>query len=163
MKCLVCKKEFTGSKCPRCAFPVVESTDVDYLMASMSEQVRSYRNEFRAAMKLSLPIYRWKAEGSRIVAGEREQLNLGSYQQLCSHVTWLPQKFARIPDTETIKVEVMFTSGNHAEIVEAVLPNLNDASLQSIGIETDDDEMRFRLYLRNDLNNQTASEWIPVP
>ena len=161
MICLVCKKEFHGSKCPRCGFPVVESTDVDVLIESMREQIENYRHSFLSGLTLSLRIYRWKADGERIVPNGSELLPVGSFLELCGDPKLLAQKFARIPDADTLELEVVFTSGERSRTVRVSVPNLKEPSLENIGVETDAD-MRFRVCLKNDFGSLSSSEWLPV-
>lgn len=161
MKCLVCHKEFEGNLCPRCGFPVVESTDVDALLESMGAQIEEYRRDFENGIKLELVIYRWKeAEGS-VVLDRKEDLPLGSYQALRGKETWLPHQFARIPDLDALELTVAVNSGETRQEVPVRVPNLKEPALQSAGIEVDG-EMNFRLKLRNDRGGQSASAWTPI-
>lgn len=161
MNCLVCKKEFQGSKCPRCGFPVVESTDVDVLIESMQNQIERYRRSFLSDLAFSLRIYHWKADGERIVPNGSELVPVGSFLELCGNPKPLAQKFARIPNADTIEFEVVITSGERTGTIRASVPNLKDPSLETVSIETDED-MRFRVCLINDFGNTSSSAWLPV-
>lgn len=162
MNCLVCNQVFSGSKCPRCGFPVIESTDVDVLIESMHDQIESYRREFLSTLEISLTVYHWKADGSKIVPTEKSRSYLGSFRELCGNPKLFAHKFARIPDKDELTVEVFFSSGDSERSANVSLPNIKEPSLQRIGIETDEN-MRFRVSLMNGLGSLTCSEWIPIP
>ena len=161
MNCLVCKKVFQGSKCPRCGFPVVESTDVDVLIESMQKQIESYRRSFLSDLAFSLRIYHWNADDERIVPNGSELMPVGSFLELCGNKKTLTQKFARIPNADTVEFEGVITSGERTGTILASGPNLKEPSLENVSIETDED-MRFRVCLENDFGNMSSSEWLPV-
>jgi hypothetical protein len=162
MICVVCNQVFSGSKCPRCGFPVVESLDIDDYIESIRGEIESYRREFLTSLEVSLVIYHWKADGDRIVPGEKSRLYLGSYRELIGNPKLFACRFARIPDADELTLEVLFTSGKFEQSAIVSLPNLKEPSLQSIGIETDND-LQFRVSLMNDRGSLSTSEWIPLP
>ena len=161
MECLVCHKEFEGGACPRCGFPVVESTDVDALLKSMRKEIEAHRKAFEDSLKLELMIYRWKEQDGKVVPDRTERLLLGTWAQLLETPAWLPQQFARIPDREKLELRARVTAGQESRELTVEIPNLLQPALQSVGAETDRD-MRFRLLLKNDRDDQSASEWIPM-
>lgn len=154
MKCDVCGKEFTGAFCPRCDFPVVESTNVDALL----DEIQKYRQEFYNSIYAEIYFYYWKEEDGSVVLDRRERKTFGRFPELCGKVTWLPQQLARIPEAKNLDLSVCITSRVKTNECTVSVPNLLDSSLQQIGIEVKED-LCFRLKLRNDLGGETASEW----
>ncbi len=161
MKCLVCQKTFEGGICPRCGYPVVEGTDVDALMETLRPQIEEYRRIFQSGVRLELGIFRWKEEDGTVVIDRRELLSFGPYAELAGKQTWLPQQFARIPGVDTLELQVRLSIGEAARELSVPVPNLAEASLQSVGIELSED-MFFRLLLKNDAGGESASAWIEI-
>ena len=161
MKCLVCNKEFEGSACPRCVYPVVEATDVDALLDSLRPQIEAYRKEFELGIRIELVIFRWKEAEGNVVLDRKETMSFGRYPELVGRATWLPQQFARIPDAQTLELQLQITSADTTRTVSVPVQNLLDPALQNVGIEVSGD-YRYRLMLKNDTGKVTASEWLEI-
>lgn len=161
MRCLVCHKEFQTGPCPRCGYPVVESTDVDALMELLRPQIEEYRTNFLQGVRVALQVYYWMENGESLVIDRKETMPFGSYADLAGSEFWLPQYFARIPDLSELELTVQIESGETVQELQFSLPNLKKSSLQHIGIEAAPD-MRIRLKLKNDLGDETASQWAEI-
>ena len=158
MKCLVCKKEFTGDSCPRCGFPVIESTNTDDLLEQLKDQIQDYRQQFEREIKLELIIYRWKESNGTVVQDRKDRIPFGSYPELCGKETWLSQEFARIPDADKLRLQYCVSARSEEKEHTLQIQNLQEPALQRVGIEVDNN-YRMRLKLKNDLGGNAASQW----
>ena len=158
MKCLVCKKQFEGDSCPRCGFPVIESTNTNDLMEQLKDQIEDYRQRFEKEIQLELIIYRWKEENGAVVQDRKDRLPFGSFPELCGKETWLSQEFARIPDADKIKLQYCVRTQNEEKEHTVQIKNLLEPALQKVGIEVDSN-YRLRLKLKNDLGGSAVSQW----
>ena len=163
MKCPVCNKVFDGGECPRCLFPVVESTDQDALLEMLRPQIETHRVEFQKSICFSLLVYYWKEQNDTIEFDREEALPFGNYYDLKGKKVFLPQQFARIPDTNTVdlQVSITITISDQKETKTVAIQNLNEAALQTVGIEVND-RYQFRVLLKNSIGNQSESEWQDV-
>lgn len=161
MKCLVCNKEFSGSVCPRCGYPVVESPDVDALLVSLRPQIETYRREFEQGIRIELVIFRWKEADGNVVLDRKELMSFGRYPELVGRVTWLPQQFARIPDAQRLDLQLQVTSLEMTREFIVPVQNLLEPALQCVGIEVSGD-YRYRLKLKNDTGKITESGWLEI-
>lgn len=161
MKCPVCNNTFNGGECPRCRFPVIESTDVDALKEVLQPMVEKYRREFCDGISFGVLTYYWKEENDEIVLDREEEAVLGSYSELSGGEKMLPIQFARIIDTETIDLKVKIAVNGQSEIRTVTVANLNEPALQMIGIEVNTD-YHFRMLLKNSKGSQSVSEWQPI-
>ena len=161
MKCLVCDKDFSGSACPRCGYPVVESPDVDALLVSLRPQIEAYRKEFEEGIRIELVIFRWKEADGNVVLDRKELMPFGRYPALVGRVTWLQQQFARIPDAPKLELQLQVTSSETTREFTVPVQNLLDPALQNVGIEARGD-YAFRLMLKNDTGKITESDWLEI-
>ena len=161
MKCLVCSKDFEGGICPRCGYPVVEGTDVDALLESMRPQIEEYRRDFERGIRFGLVIFRWKEADGNVVLDRKELMPFGSFPELVGRVTWLQQQFARIPEAQTLELQLQVSSGDASRDLSVPIQNLLEPSLQSVGIEVTSD-LRYRVKLKNDAGKQADSQWLEL-
>lgn len=160
MKCLVCSKTYEAPECPRCGFPDVHIPgDQKQVLESLKPTIDEYRKNFLKRVQVQLVIYRWK-DGAGVVALDREELlSVGSGEELLQGIRWLPKKFARIPDQETITVTLRVTAGEEAWDQRIEVPNLQRPELQQLGVSLDQNGNVW-VMLRNDTDEPAGS--VPV-
>lgn len=163
MNCLVCKKDYEAAECPRCKFPHIQvpaTAPADFL-ASLQPTIADYRRKFLQKLQLQIPIYHWKDQGGVVVEDRVEMLSLGSADQMLGRELWVEKAFARIPDEKEITVTVRISVNGESWEQTVSVPNLHKPELQKIGA-TIDDNHDLRLMLRNETENSTVSDPVPL-
>jgi hypothetical protein len=122
--------------------------------------VKNYRQQFLKKLQLQIPIYYWKDQNGNVVEDRTELLDLGGASGL-KDITWLEQKFARIPDEEEIPVLVRISAAGESWEKTIALPNLQQPELQQIGACVDADG-NLKLLLRNDTEKPTVSPLVSL-
>lgn len=162
MKCLVCGKIYEGGECPRCQFPDVQIPgDREKAVANLKPAIDAYRMSFLQSIRVDIVAYRWKDQGGSVVLDREDRIPLGNGFELLQGEKWLPEKFARIPDQAALCVTVCVTAKDITRQIQVSLPNLHRAELQQIGADMDQD-CNIRLLLRNDTDEPTRSEFVPL-
>lgn len=157
MKCVVCGKNFSGESCPACQFPVVHFPgNPEEGMAAVKPQIEAYRAVFLSFVSVGVMTYTWKDQDGKLALQEKKELSFGGGNELYKNVRWLSQKFARVPEVESLKVDVVVHNKENVTRRVMQVPNLLDAQLQEVGIGINED-MSLQLYLRNE-NGVTKSE-----
>lgn len=162
MKCIVCGKVYEGSECPRCRFPDVQIPgDREAALAALKPQIDQYRQSFLQSIRVEVVTYHWKDKDGLVVKDREDRLSLGTGDQLMHGETWLPQKFARLPQQDSLDVTLCITAGEDVQNKTVTVPNLHKAELQQLGAEMDP-ECRIRLLLRNETEAPTRSGFVPL-
>lgn len=157
MKCAVCGREFAGSICPLCGFPVFSIPgDAEEAARKRRKMTKEYRDRFLKQVDVSIEFYRGREESGTVAFSESESRRVGSASELLGQTVWLSEMFARIPGAEKITVSVTAVVGaqNIGKTIE--IPNLTEPWLQQLGFELRDD-MRLILRLRDEAGNTAES------
>ena len=138
MKCVVCGKEHSLNACPVCAFPKIEVPNggsVEKVLEMNKTAIQQHRNVFLDSMTVKLMVYHWEEESAgELVLACRENIPIGTGKQLYENTLWLDKKFARVPNSEKIKLRVLISAANtEDQEIEIELPNLNEPELQELG------------------------------
>ena len=161
MKCPVCNSSFQGGECPVCRFPVVESPDVDALLRMLQPAVGKHRKDFLKRFRLEAVSFRWKEENGRLTPDGTAVESFGDAHALLESPRWLETAFARDPSRRQLSLRVRVLRGEEARELDVAVPNLKEAALQKLGAAVEED-LTFRLLLKNDRGGQTASEKTPL-
>ena len=161
MKCPVCNSSFQGGECPVCRFPVVESPDVDALLRFLQPAVSDCRKAFLRRFRLEAVSFRWKEENGRLTQDGTAVESFGDALALLESPRWLETSFARDPSRSQLSVRVRVSDGEEIREMDVAVPNLREPALQKLGAAVEED-LTFRLLLRNDRGGQTSSEKTPL-
>lgn len=157
MECRVCGKQYEGSLCPRCKFPNVEfSGSAEYAEQTIRAMADKHRVTFFENVSIGVVIYHWKDENGICVIDTEEQVSFGSLQAVQNKVVWINQMFARIQDVEQITVKFYISHDGSTITKEVVIPNLQDARLQEIGVKVDEKQYAT-LLLRNGVGSAESA------
>ena len=143
MNCLVCGKPMASNTndCPHCNFHYLSYTSGSLEEALEVQKPRAdyYRsNTYLPRIDLGITCYHWKDENGTIALASTERLSFGTAASLENKTVWLNQDFARLPDEETLTVDVSVKEQGAAErTLRFTLPALKDAELQRLGLQLD--------------------------
>lgn len=155
MNCPVCRKEFSGGFCPRCQFPEIHIVgDLETGLKRMKPEIDAYRSDFYKRVSLKLVIHHWH-DVDGVVCPEREEAICFGTADTLGGAHWLEGSFARIPDVPELKLQVQVCVDDEVRELQVAVPNLQQASLQQVGVELAPDDT-FRILLRNE-SESTAS------
>ena len=159
MKCIACDRDFTGSSCPHCGFPVYElvGDDLDASTAQILELAKNHRKEYLKDIEVGVVAYSWKDENGLIVEDQHFTRYFASGEALSQGEVWLPDPLARIPDETVIPIQVAIKKGGTERLVNVSLPNLLEAELQQVGVQLVDG-LKIKLLLRNPINKKESDE-----
>ncbi len=158
MKCIVCGTAHQAAVCPRCSFPDVQILgDGELAQAELMPAVYVYRARLLRDLQVSLLTYRWKVSDGVAVREQEQWMSLGTGETLYRGQRWLDQWFARVDGREQLAVTVRITCGQGTWDHTFTIANLPQPRLQQLGAAMDE-QWNLRLLLRNDAQEQTASE-----
>ena len=161
MSCLVCNKDFSGTVCPRCGFPVVNFPgDPEEGIRQLQPQINAFRAEFMKKVSVGVVISRWKDLDGYIALDTEEEKTFGTADALRGNTVWMEGMFARIPDAEAVEIRARVTAAGDTAEYSISVPNPHEPELQQLGIELDED-LSFSLLIRNS-KTVTRSEKYPL-
>lgn len=161
MKCIVCGKDYEKDKCPICNFPKIEfPADPEKGLQAMRPAIDAYREDFLGQVSVGILVYQWKDSSGEIVMDRSERLQIGTGKELYEKTKWLAEKFARIPDEETLRVNLSIQVNGSGEERSVSIPNLMESELQELGAAIDG-ALNIQLLLRNS-SGSTQSEKMPL-
>lgn len=160
MKCIVCNQEIAGPllPCPRCGFlqPAVVG-DAAAAEALIAAKARKHKRELLSHHDIGLTIYHWKDDGGTVALDREERVSFGSGSALLEGVVWLEQKFARIPDAESLELELWVQSDREPVQRTPVAVRVPQGCyLLQVGARIDED-LSLKLLLKNP-QGQTESQ-----
>lgn len=163
MKCIVCNKEIASPlrPCPRCGFlqPAVVG-DAAGAEAFIAAKAEKHKRDLLANYDFGLTVYHFKDQDGTVVPDQEERLSFGKGDALLGEPVWLDQKFARIPEADTMELELSVQL--EAEAVEKIpvtVPVPQGRHLQQVGALIGED-LSIKLLLKNP-EEQTQSDGIP--
>lgn len=154
MRCLACFKQFPDGTevCPRCNFTQYEiiGSDDDEALSALKFMAGRHRAAFLKKYDLGVMIYTWKDQDGTIVLDQKKRLSFGAVNSLVDNTVWLNQKFARIPDTASMIVELSVTKqGSQDRILPVSIRIPQEKQLQQLGVRVDSN-LTLTLMLKND-------------
>ena len=161
MKCIVCGKDYEKDKCPVCSFPKIEfPADPEKGLREMKPAIDAYRDDFLGLVNIGVIAYQWKDDNGVIAMDRSERIQIGTGKELREHTVWLDEKFARIPDEETLRLSLSVQVNGKTEERSVSIPNLMEPELQEIGAAVDG-ALNIQLLLRNS-SGSAQSEKMPL-
>lgn len=157
MRCMACYKEFPegAEVCPRCNFTVYDTIGDD-AMPALKTLAAKHREQFLKKIDLGVMIYTWKDQNGTIVLDQKKRLSFGSIDTLAGKTVWLSQKFARIPDTGSMTVDLSIEKqGTPARILPVAISLPQEQQLQQLGVAISD-ELMLTLMLKNDTTTKVS-------
>lgn len=162
MKCLVCKKVFEGPACPRCSFPVIAvPAEVTNGENAVTPLIARHRQSFLKSVHIGMKIYYWKEAHGSVVLDREEHLRFCPNRVLEPGEYWLDRKFARIPDEKQLSLTVIVEYGSETIEKTVEIANLEDAALQEVGLDLNED-YSWRLLVKNEMGHLTTSGYFPL-
>ena len=165
MKCIVCGKELTSpfQPCTGCGFvqPAVVG-DAAGAQAFIASKAEKYKQELLEQLDFGIMIFRWKDDKGTLVLDTKERLSFGSGKDLLNRTLWLDQQFARLPDMNTMQLQLSVRRlGLDLATVSVSIPVPQGCHLQQVGLELRDN-FTLQLKLKNP-QEQTTSEPVEFP
>ncbi len=156
MKCFVFGNTFNKNKCPICGFPVIVVPGAGKIEDALNENIElvmGYRKALLSKLKVSCLAYYSRDNKGKMELDHCEKIVIGSGTQLYGETVWSNQKFARIPDPDSIDVEfsVEYKSASgmdEEKKLKVSIPNLKDHELQNIGVSLSK-AIELTAYLKN--------------
>lgn len=137
MKCIVCNKEIVSPlrPCPRCGFlqPAVVG-DAAGAEDFITGKAQKHKQELLGNYDFGLTVYHWKDQDGTVVLDREERLSFGKGDALLAAPVWLNQSFARIPDVDTMELELSIQlGGESAEKIPVTVAVPQGKHLQQVG------------------------------
>lgn len=157
MRCMACYKEFPegADVCPRCNF-INYDTIGNNALPALKAQATKHRDQFLKKFDLGVIIYTWKDQNGTIVQDQKKRLSFGTIDTLAGKTIWLTQKFARIPDTSSMTVDLSIEKqGSSSRILPVAISLPQEKQLQQLGVAISDDLM-LTLMLKNDTTTKVS-------
>lgn len=149
MKCLVCSKEYTGGVCPKCQFPNVQiAGDYEEGIQALEPMIKSHRDSFLQKISISIDVLRRDPNADINTFPSTVRICFGKASELIGKRVWLNYDFARLPNSETVKIRIVIDYGTEVQNLDVDVPNITDVGVQNIGIDMKDNHS-FSLLLRN--------------
>lgn len=157
MRCIACYKEFPegADVCPRCNFTNYDTIGDD-AMPALKALAAKHREQFLKKYDLGVMIYTWKDQDGTIVLDQKQRLSFGTVDRLVGKTTWLSQKFARIPDTGSMTVDLSIQKQDTiGRILPVAISLPQEKQLQQLGVSVSDD-LTLTLMLKNDTTTKSS-------
>lgn len=160
MKCLVCGKEFVGTECPICKFPVVEIPgDYEAGLCALKPTIDSHRKAFTEKISLEVVTYLYDVENSSVNATGTKNLLLGRISELLNSTKWIDVEFYNLDLNlrKTIDIDVMINIDGMKQTQKICITNFKTSGKITLGVSCDD-EFKFCLKIKNKNGEEITSE-----
>lgn len=158
MKCLVCGKEFVGTECPICKFPVVEIPgDYEAGLRALKPTIDIHRKAFAEKISLEVVTYLYDVENSSVNATETKNLSLGRISELLNNTKWLDAEFDNLDLRKTIDIDVVVNIDGMKKTQKICITNVKTSGKITLGASCDD-EFKLCLKIKNKNGEETTSE-----
>ena len=137
MSCLVCHKPLGGSHtCPRCGFTPAPGIGNPVMVRKMLEEDAAvHRSTYLSQFDFGITCYRWKDQNGTYAVDSTERMSFGTGEKLYDSIVWLDQEFARLPEEETLTIDVnVRKQGASERTVSCQIPALKEPQLQRLGL-----------------------------
>lgn len=158
MKCLVCGKEFVGTECPICKFPVVEIPgDYEAGLRALKPTIDIHRKAFAEKISLEVVTYLYDVENSSVNTTGTKNLSLGRISELLNNTKWLDAEFDNLDLRKTIDIDVVVNIDGMKQTQKICITNFKTSEKITLGVSCDD-EFKLCLKIKNKNGEETTSE-----
>lgn len=159
MNCLVCGKEFKGTVCPVCQFPIVEIPgDYESGLKALQPTIQKHRAAFAEQITMELEVFEYQIDNAAVRERGSQNLNLGKVSDMINNVVWAGVAFENPSLRQNIEMTVIIgIAGAKKEKRKVVMPTPKTEEKISLGIFCDND-FNFQIVLKDGKGTQVTSQ-----
>lgn len=158
MKCLVCRKEFSGRECPVCQFPVIEFPgDTEDGLRTLEPTIKKFSNEFSAGIRIGSMVCSWAVSEDKTLMESEWELDFGTAAAAMEEILWCGREFDNPTERNTVEARIFVRIKDKRYTIAAEIPNIPEAESTELGISLDAD-FNVTVYIRDGSGNVRSSE-----
>ncbi len=163
MKCLVCGKEFQGTVCPICEFPIVEIPgDYEAGLRTLQPVIRSHREAFAEKIHIGVMIFEYEIDNGTIrETGSRKKF-FGKVAEMMHRKKWLDTVFENPLSRKSMDIHmVICVDGRKDDNRTVSIPTPKTEGKISLGIVCED-TFCFYLIVKDEKGNEVTSRKMEI-
>ncbi len=163
MKCLVCGKEFQGTECPICHFPIVEIPgDYESGLRTLQPVIKSHRDAFVEKISVGVVTFEYEIENGMINEKGMKQCSFGTVTEMMNQIKWLDTVFENPMTRKSMDITIIISiDGMRDEQRTVSVPILKTEGKISLGIFCDD-TLHLCLKVKDEKGQEATSEKIAI-
>ena len=144
MKCLVCGREFEGSECDVCKFPIINfpGEDLEAGVKAMQPTILAYRSAFLKKTIIGVTTYCLKINEGKLEALETDDMCFGTVSSAIEGEKWLEPSFDSISKKSSVELSIYIKNDDgYSNRLTVNMPNeqLKNEKKLKFGISINED------------------------